>query len=95
MQTFLVQRVVPPGFRFEDPDNLALHARWAVDTYRKVGACWLGGVITDDGMFSLVAAEREADLHEYGRLLGFDPREMTLRRVLRMNGPSFAQPVQS
>jgi hypothetical protein len=31
MQTYLVERTVPPSFRFEDPDTLALHARWAAE----------------------------------------------------------------
>ena len=92
MLTYLVQRAIPPAFRFEDPAILSQHARWALDTYRKVGANWLGGLITDDGMFSLVVTEREQDLHEYTRILGFDEREMVLRRVLQMNGPSFAGP---
>ena len=77
MLTFLVERAVPA--RFDDPDVVALHARWAADAYRKVGAFWLGGVITDDGMFSAVAVEREADLHAYARSLGIPDGEMRLR----------------
>ena len=91
MLTFLVERKIPPAFRYEDPANVALHARWAVDTYKQVGAFWLGGVITDNGMFSLVTAEREDAVHEYGRRLGFPPGDMVLRRVIRANGPFFAQ----
>jgi hypothetical protein len=53
MKTFLLERTIPPAFRYEDPAVLAEHSRWAVDAYRKVGAMWLGGVITDQGMFSL------------------------------------------
>ena len=91
MMTFLVERKIPAAFRYEDPDNVALHARWAVDTYKTVGAFWLGGVVTDNGMFSLVTAEREADIHEYGRILGFPDGDMVLRRVIRPVGPFFAQ----
>ena len=61
-------------------------------TYKQVGAFWIGGVITDNGMFSLVAAEQEADIHEYGRILGFPEGDMVLRRVIRPVGPFFAQP---
>lgn len=91
MLTFLVERRIPEAFHPEDPANLARHARWAVDTYKKVGAFWLGGVVTDNGMFSLVTAEQDADLHEYGRLLGIPDGDMTLRRVIRPLGPFLAE----
>jgi len=92
MQTYLVERVIPPAFTHEDPAVVALHARWAVDAYKAVGAFWLGGVVTDNGMFSLVTAEQEADLVEYGRSLGIPAGDMVLRRVIRPLGPFFAQP---
>jgi hypothetical protein len=91
METYLVERTVPPTFRFEDPATLALHARWATDAYRKVGAFWLGGVITDSGMFSLVAVEQADDLVRYAGSLGIAEQDFTLRRVLRQIGPSFAK----
>ena len=90
MQTFLVERAIPPAFNTDDPENVALHARWAAEAYKKVGAFWLGGAVTDKGMFSLVTVEQEADLHEYGRSLGFDEREMVLRRIIRPLGPWYA-----
>ena len=92
MQTFLIERKIPAAFRTDDPEHIALHARWAVDTYKHVGAFWIGGVVTDNGMFSLVTAEQEEDLHEYGRILGFPADDMVLRRVIRPLGPFFAQP---
>ena len=91
MKTFLVERTIPPAFRHEDPEIVALHARWAVDAYRKVGAMWLGGVVTDNGMFSLVTAEHEDDLHEYARSLGIAETDMLLRRVIRPLGPFYAK----
>ena len=91
MQTFLIQRQVPAAFDHDDPAVWAQHCRWATDAYRQVGAFWIGGVVTDDGMFSLVTAEQEADVHEYGRILGFPESDMTLRRVIRPVGPFFAQ----
>jgi hypothetical protein len=91
MQTYLVERTIPPSFRFEDPDTLALHARWAADAYRKVGAFWLGGVITDNGMFSLVAVEQADDLARYARSLGIAQSDISLRRVLAPIGPSLAR----
>ena len=87
MQTFLVERTVPPALGREDADALALHARWAADAYRKVGAFWLGGVITDAGMFSAVVVEREQDLHDYRRVLGIAQGDMVLRRIVRTIGP--------
>jgi hypothetical protein len=92
MQTFLVQRKIPSDFRYEDPENVALHARWGVDAYKRVGAFWIGGVVTDNGMFSLVTAEHEDDVMQYGRILGFPEADMVLRRVIRPLGPFFAQP---
>ena len=91
MLTFLVERKIPAAFQPEDPANLARHARWAVDAYKKVGAFWLGGVVTDDGMFSLVTAEQETDLREYGRLLRIPEGDMVLRRVMRPLGPFLAE----
>jgi hypothetical protein len=92
MLTYLIERKIPPAFRHEDPATLALHARWAADAYKAVGAFWLGGVITDSGMFSLVSAEQEADLVQYGRSLGIPDADIVLRRVIRPLGPFSAQP---
>jgi hypothetical protein len=90
MDTFLIERTIPAAFHVEDPDNVALHARWAVDAYRKVGAFWLGGVVTEDRMFSLVTAEDAGDLERYWRSLGIDEEDVVLRRVVRPLGPYFA-----
>lgn len=90
MQTFLVERTIPQRFDVTDPDQVALHARWAVDAYRAVGAFWLGGVVTEDRMFSLVTAEEEADLRRYATSLGIADVDVTLRRVVRPLGPYFA-----
>ena len=92
MQTFLVERTIPPAFLHEDPAVLAMHARWATDAYRAVGAFWHGGVITEAAMWSLVSAEAEDDLGRYARSLGIAPDEIVVRRVVRANGPYFAAP---
>lgn len=92
MMTFLTQRTTPPNFRFEDSAEVALHCRWAVDAYRKVGAFWLGGVVTDEGMFGLVTAERAEDLRRYQQSLSIADQDFTLRRVLQPLGPYFAAP---
>ena len=91
MQTFLLERTVPASFRFEDPDELARHCRWAADGYRRAGAVWLGGVITDAGMFSLVVADGEGALRAYWRSLGVADDDARLRRVLRTIGPFSAE----
>ncbi len=93
MQTFLVERTIPPRFDVSDPDMVALHARWAVDAYRQAGAFWLGGVVTEDAMFSLVTAEAAEDLVRYRRSLGIEDRDATVRRVVRPLGPWFALPL--
>ena len=90
MLTFLVERTIPPLFDTTDPDQVALHARWAVDAYREVGAFWLGGLVTEDRMYSLVTAERKDDLERYGRSLGIAPSDLTIRQALRPLGPFFA-----
>ena len=90
MKTFLVERTIPPQFDVADPDQVALHARWAVDAYREVGAFWLGGVVTEDRMYSLVTAEEEADLQRYWRSLGIGDGDVALHRVVRPLGPFFA-----
>lgn len=92
MKTFVVERTIPPRFDVADPDQVALHARWAVDAYRDVGAFWLGGVVTKDRMYSLVTAEEEADLQRYWRSLGIDDADVALHRVVRPLGPFFAMP---
>jgi hypothetical protein len=90
MLTYLVERTIPPSFDPADTDQVALHARWAVDAYREVGAFWLGGVVTEDRMFSLVTAEAEDDLRRYCKSLGIADQDVTLRRVVRPLGPYFA-----
>ena len=90
MQTFLVERTIPPRFHVSNPDQVALHARWAVDAYRGLGAFWLGGVVTEDRMFSLVTAEAEDDLRRYSASLGIADADVTLRLVVRPLGPFFA-----
>jgi hypothetical protein len=90
MQTFLIERKIPARFDVADPDQVALHGRWAVDAYQAVGAMWLGGVVTEDRMFSLITAEAADDLHRYRQALGIADQDMVLRRVVRPLGPFFA-----
>ena len=92
MHTFLVERTIPAAFHVEDPENVALHARWAVEAYRDVGALWLGGVVTEDRMWSLVAAEANDDLRRYCASLGIADEDVRVRRVVRPIGPYFAAP---
>lgn len=94
MKTFLVERTIPPAFNHQDPAAVALHARWATDAYKAVGAFWLGGVITSERMYSLVTAEQEDDLARYADSLGIGPAEIVVRRVIRPLGPFFAQPLR-
>jgi hypothetical protein len=92
METYLIQRTIPAALKVEDPENVALHCRWAADAYHGIGAHWLGGVVTEDAMFSLVAAERAQDLTRYWASLGIAEADVVLRRVVRPLGPSFAGP---
>jgi hypothetical protein len=92
MQTFLVERRIPPTFHVDDAAQVAMHARWAVDAYRAVGALWIGGVVTEDRMWSLVTAEGADDLARYRQSLGIADADMTVRRIVRPLGPYFAAP---
>jgi hypothetical protein len=92
MDTFLVERTIPPAFHTEDPEQVALHARWATDAYCEVGAFWIGGVITEDRMWSLVTAEAADDLTRYRQSIRVAEQDMIVRRVLRPIGPYFAAP---
>jgi hypothetical protein len=90
MKTFLIERTIPPAFRYEDPAVLAEHCRWAVDAYLAVGAMWLGGVITGEGMVGLVCAESEDVLRRYWKSLGITEDQVKLRTVVGTVGPFHA-----
>jgi hypothetical protein len=92
MQTFLIERAIPAALRVDDAANVGLHCRWATDAYARVGAMWLGGVITEDAMWSLVTAEAAEDLTAYWRSLGIAQADVRLRRVVRPIGPFLAAP---
>ena len=95
MKTFLLERTIPPAFRWQDPAVLAEHSRWAVDAYKKVGAMWLGGVITDQNMFSIVTAESEKDIRDYWQSLSITEDQAKLRTVLGTLGPFHAAPLST
>jgi hypothetical protein len=89
---FIVERTIPPAFKVEDAAVVARHARWAVDAYREVGAVWLGGVVTEERMFSVVVCETEDDLRRYQARLGIADADIAIRRVVRPIGPYLAEP---
>ncbi len=93
MPTFVVERTIPALMRVADRDNIALHCRWAKDAYHQVGASWLGGVITEDRMFSLVVAEQAEDLRAFARGLRIADQDITLRQVVQPLGPFLALPL--
>ena len=90
MQTFILERSIPPRFDPSNADQVALHARWALDAYREAGAVWLGGVVTEDRMFSLVTAEHAADIEGYWRSLGIADSDAKLHKAVRPLGPFLA-----
>jgi hypothetical protein len=63
-----------------------------VDAYREVGAFWLGGVVTEDRIYSLITAEEEGDLQRYRCSLGIADADFDLHRVVGPLGPFFAMP---
>lgn len=92
MQTFLIERTIPPSFDVADPAMVARHARWAMDAYMAEGCAWLGGVVTPTRMLSLAAAPDAEALERYRRSLGIGVADFALSPVVRFLGPTFAEP---
>ena len=92
MQTFLIERTIPAAFKPDDPEVVATHCRWATDGYHAIGAHWLGGVVTPDAMWSLVAAEQADDMRRYWAALAIPEADARMRPVVRAIGPFFAAP---
>lgn len=91
MPTFVVERVIPPALTVTDPDNVALHSRWAADAYHAAGIVWLGGVATDAGnMYSLVVADSTDDVKRYCASLGIPEADYKVSAVVSTLGPQVA-----
>jgi hypothetical protein len=90
MALFLIERPVPAGFYPNNPDEAALHSRWATDAYNQVGATWYGAVVAGDRMTGLVAADDEAAIERYCEILGIAPGQIIIRRVDAVLGPAVA-----
>jgi hypothetical protein len=90
MPTFVLERVTPPNFQVADPDQVALHSRWAADAYLAAGIVWLGGVATDGNMDSLVVADGDEDIRRYCRSLGVVEENYFIHRVVNALGPDVA-----
>jgi hypothetical protein len=92
MQTFLIERTISPLFDPSNPDQAALHSRWAVDAYQQVGAVWYGSVVAGGKMFGLVSAQDETAIGRYCEILGIAPADIVVRRVETLLGPTVAMP---
>jgi hypothetical protein len=91
MPTFLLERIIPPALTIADPDNVALHSRWAMDAYQAAGIVWLGGVAADNGkMVSLVVADGIDDVKRYCASLGILETDYTVAQVVTPIGPQMA-----
>jgi hypothetical protein len=91
MPTFLLERVIPLAFNINDPDQVALHSRWALDAYQAAGISWLGGVATDGGkMFGLVVADNADAVHSYCKSIGVGTDDYKLSGVVTSIGPHMA-----
>ncbi len=91
MPTFLIERVIPPAFNVRDPDQVALHSRWALDAYQAAGISWTGGVALDNGkMLSLIVADNAEAIHTYCKSIGVQPADYTLSEVISSLGPHMA-----
>jgi hypothetical protein len=88
MPTYFVERAIPPAFDVRDPNQVALHTRWAADAYQAAGITWLGGVATDAGtMYGLVVAESDSDIERYCASIGVAKQEFKVRKVIAALGP--------
>lgn len=90
MPAFVLERVVPLGFDPSDPDQAALHSRWASDAYAANGIVWLGGVATGPNMYSLIVAPDEDHVQSYCSTLGLAEGDFTIRPVTGVLGPFVA-----
>jgi hypothetical protein len=91
--TYLLERVVPRALDVRDPDQIALHTRWAADAYQAAGITWLGGVATDKGtMYGLIVAESDSDIDRYCASIGVGKDEFKVRKVIAALGPFTAMP---
>ena len=90
MPTFILERVVPAGFDPSDPEQAALHSRWAADAYEATGIVWLGGVAAERTMYSLIVSDSEKRVHRYCTLLGLTADDYTIRPVVGVLGPFVA-----
>jgi hypothetical protein len=90
MQIFLVERAIPPAFDTSNPDQVALHSRWATDAYLAAGIVWYGGVVAGGRMYSMVAADDEAVIERYRDSLHIAPQDMAIRKVDTFVGPAAA-----
>jgi len=90
MPTFVLERAVPKGFDIADPDQVALHSRWASDAYRAAGIAWMGGVTTPAKMYSLIVADSVADVERYLKILGVPEGDFAFAEVISALGPQMA-----
>jgi hypothetical protein len=90
MQVFLIERVIPPAFDTANPDQVALHSRWATDAYQAVGIVWYGGVVAGGRMYSMVAADDAGVIERYRESLHIAPEDMIVRKVDTFIGPAAA-----
>jgi hypothetical protein len=91
MPTFVLERVIPPAFDISNPDQVALHSRWATDAYQAASIVWLGGAATDKGnMYSLVVADDVDAIKRYCALLGIQEADYKVSEVRTLVGPQMA-----
>ena len=90
MQVFFIERAIPPAFDTTNPDQVALHSRWATDAYLAAGIVWYGGIIAGGKMYSLVAADGADVIERYRLSLGIALEDMVVCKVDTLLGPAAA-----
>jgi hypothetical protein len=90
----LTQRPIPPGFDTRDDDQVARHARIAVDAMAAVGVQmhWIRTYITEDSLFGVIVFESEGDLRAFRLTAGVLDQRIAVHRITRTIDPSLAGP---
>jgi hypothetical protein len=90
----LMQRPIPTGFDTRDDDQVARHARYAVDGMAALGGRmhWICTYITENSLFGVIVFENEHDLAEYQRKARISEQKITVHRIIRTIDAAWAAP---
>ena len=90
----LTQRPILPGIDTCDDDQVARHARGAVNAMAAVGVQmhWVRTYITEDSVFGVVAFESEGDLRAFRLSPAISALKLAVHRITGTFDPSLTGP---